>query len=265
MRKVYGILFFMMLLCVGCQWQLRPNDDDDEINVSIARYDRIESLYLTTSDYSALQQMNTYFPMQTRTLIEDILHIGKVDDPETYPRFLRFFQDSTLQRMLIDVQHEFADMDDINEALASAFENLKDEMPALELPHIYAQIGSFDQSIVVADGALGISLDKYLGANYPFYQQNYSKEQRRMMERSMIVPDCLGFYLLSLYPMPRNMVNTQEGRDQHMSKIQWIVNKVMKRDIFHSDLITAVDHYMRNNKGLSYDDMLRTSSKVIFK
>ena len=265
MRKTYGILVFVMLLCIGCQWQLKPNDDDDAASVSVARYDRIESLYLTTGDYSALQQMNTYFPMQTRTLIEDVLHIGKVDDPETNSRFLRFFQDSTLQRMLMDVQHEFADMDDINEDFSSAFKRLQEEMPALEVPQIYAQIGSFDQSIIVADGSLGISLDKYLGSDYPFYQQNYSDDQRRMMKRSMIVPDCMGFYLLSLYPMPSDVVNSQEGRDRHISKIQWVVNEVMGREIFDNDLVSAVDHYMKNNQGLSFDDMLRSNSKTIFK
>ena len=265
MRKTYGILFFIMLLCFGCQWQLKPNDDDAATNVSIARFDRIESLYLTTGDYSALQQMNTYFPMQTRTLIEDVLRLGKVDDPETNSRFFSFFQDSTLQRMLADVQREYADMDDVNEELASAFERLQEEMPALEVPHFYAQIGSFDQSIIVADGSLGISLDKYLGADYPFYQQNYSDGQRRMMDRSMIVPDCLAFYLLSLYPLPRELVNNQDGRNQHMSKIQWVVNEVTRRDVFHSDLISAVDQYMKNNQSQSYDGMLRSSGKVIFK
>lgn len=265
MRKIYGILVFMMLLCFGCQWQLKPSDDDDTSDISIARYDRIESLYLTTGDISALQQMNTYFPMQTRTLIEDVLHIGKVDDPETNSRFYRFFQDSTLQRMLIDVQQEFADMDDVNDELASAFERLQSDMPAIEIPHIYAQIGSFDQSIIVADGSLGISLDKYLGAGYPFYQQNYSSDQRRMMERSMIVPDCLSFYLLSLYPMPRDMVQMQEGRDRHMSKIQWVVNEVMDRDVFQNELISVVGDYMKNNSQLSFDDMLRSSSQAIFK
>ena len=254
-----------MLVCFGCQWQLKPNDDDGAVNISIARYDRIESLYLTTGDYSALQQMNTYFPMQTRTLIEDVLHIGKVDDPETNSRFLRFFQDSTLQRMLVDVQQEFAEMDDIDEELASAFERLQREMPAIEIPQIYAQIGSFDQSIIVADGSLGVSLDKYLGADYPFYQQNYSADQCRMMDRTMIVPDCLSFYLLSLYPMPGDIVNSQEGRDLHMSKIQWVVNEVTKREVFHSDFITAVNQYMKNNRRLSFDDMLRSDSKSIFK
>ena len=255
----------MMLLCFGCQWQLKPNDGDGAANISIARYDRIESLYLSTGDYSALQQMNTYFPMQTRTLIEDVLHIGKVDDPETNSRFLRFFQDSTLQRMLIDVQQQFADMDDVNEELASAFERLQEEMPAIEIPQIYAQIGSFDQSIIVADGSLGISLDKYLGADYPFYQENYSEEQRRMMDRSMIVPDCLGFYLLSLYPMSGDVMATQTGRDQHMSKIQWVVNEVMRRNVFDNDMIAAVDHYMKNNRGMTLDDLLRSPNKTIFK
>lgn len=255
----------MMLLCFGCQWQLKRDDDADAAIVNIARYDRIESLYLTTGDYSALQQMNTYFPMQTRTLIEDVLHIGKVDDPETNRRFLRFFQDSTLQRMLIDVQQQYTEMDDINEELASAFEHLQDEMPALEVPTIYAQIGSFDQSIIVADGSLGISLDKYLGADYPFYRQNYSDNQRSMMERSMIVPDCLGFYLLSLYPIPSDVVNTQEGRDQHMSKIQWVVNEVTGRDVFHNAMISDVNEYMKNNREQSFDEMLRSSNKTIFK
>lgn len=265
MRKIYGILVFIMLVCFGCQWQLKPNNDDDLTSVSIARYDRIESLYLSTGDYSALQQMNTYFPMQTRTLIEDVLRIGKVDDPETNSRFYRFFQDSTLQRMLIDVQQEFADMDDVNEELVSAFERLLGEMPALEIPHIYAQIGSFDQSIIVADGSLGISLDKYLGADYPFYQQNYSDDQRSMMNREMIVPDCLSFYLLSLYPMPRDVMNKQESRDQHMSKIQWVVNEVTGRQVFKNDLISAVGRYVENNPRQSFDDMLRCSSKTIFK
>ena len=201
----------MMLLCFGCQWQLKRDEDADAAIVNIARYDRIESLYLTTGDYSALQQMNTYFPMQTRTLIEDVLHIGKVDDPETNRRFLRFFQDSTLQRMLIDVQQQYTEMDDINEELASAFEHLQDEMPAL------------------------------------------------------IVPDCLGFYLLSLYPIPSDVVNTQEGRDQHMSKIQWVVNEVTGRDVFHNAMISDVNEYMKNNREQSFDEMLRSSNKTIFK
>ena len=46
--------------------------------------------------------------------------------------------------MLSDVQHEFADMDDVNQEMAASFERLKEELPDMEIPEIYTQIGSFD-------------------------------------------------------------------------------------------------------------------------
>ena len=221
MGKIYGLLVALMLLCISCQWQLKPNDADaEEQHVSIQRYDRIESLYLTTGDYSALQQMNTVYPTQTRMLLEDVLQLGKVNDRDINSKFLFFFQDCTLQMMLSDVQHEFADMDDVNQELTAAFERLKSELPGMEVPVIYAQIGSFDQSIVVGNNSLGISLDKYLGSDYPFYVTHYSEEQRKLMVRSMIVPDCLAFYILSLYPLPYKYQQLQRERDHHMGKIQ---------------------------------------------
>ena len=266
MRKVYAILLSVMLACIGCQWQLKPNDADaGNVKVAVARYDRIESLFLTTGDYSAMQQMNTYFPMQTRTLIEDVLRLGKVDDPDINAKFLLFYQDSTLQHLLGDVQRQYADMADINEELTDAFERLKDELPALEVPQIYAQIGSFDQSIVVGHRTLGISLDKYLGADYPFYRDNYTDEQRRMMTRSMIVPDCLGFYILSHFPMPHDRELTQDDRDRHMGKIQWVVNRITRRDIFANSFVTAGEQYMKRNKRQTFEQLLRNNDYASFR
>ena len=260
-RKVYGILFCIMFFCVGCEWQLKPNtaDVEDEI-ITIDRFDRIESQYLSTGDFAALQQMNTTYPRQTRMLIEDMLRVGKVDDPDINVKFLRFFQDSTLQTLLDDVQEKYAEMDDISEELTNAFANLKEELPGMEVPDVYTQVGSFDQSVVVDNHSLGISLDKYLGADYPFYQQNYTEQQRSMMVRQMIVPDCLGFYILSLYPMPRDLALTQDGRDLYMGKIQWVVNHVMKRKIFKSAQVDATERLMTVHKDMTVDQLLSSKN-----
>lgn len=247
-----------MLICVSCEWQLKSSSDDtDKGTVSIERYDRIENLYLTTGDYSALQQMNTNYPMQTRMLIEDMLRIGKVDDPEINTKFFYFFQDSTLQVLLADVQKQFADISDIDAELSAAFSRLKEEFPAMELPQVYTQVGSFDQSVVVGNNTLGISLDKYLGSDYPFYRDNYTDDQRRMMVRSMIVPDCLGFYLLSLYPLPREQRTSKELRDQHMGRIQWVVNWAIGRKVFSNEFVQRADQMMKRGKKQPLDQMLR--------
>ena len=49
--------------------KLTSEEEDNGNIVEIERYDRLEYRYLTTGDFSALQQMNTEYPMETRTLI----------------------------------------------------------------------------------------------------------------------------------------------------------------------------------------------------
>ena len=247
-----------MLGCIGCEWQLRF----DETEIAVERYDRVQSLYLTTSDFSALQQMNTEYPMQTRTLIEDVLRIGKVDDPQINTKFLRFYQDSTLQMLINEAEQQYANIDDINEDLNKAFQYLKGEIPGIEIPEIYAQIGSLDQSVIVGNGMIGICLDKYLGTEYELYlkpEYGYSLEQRKMMQRKYIVPDCVGFYLLSLYPMPFDKPISQAERDIHMGRIQCVVNKAIGHEFFNSNYVQKVDHFMSRNKNVNIEYLLSSS------
>lgn len=247
-----------MLICLGCEWRLKSSGEDTSDNrlMTIERFDRIETLYLTTGDYSALLQMNKSYPTQTRTLIEDVLQIGEVNEPDINQKFLHFFSDSTLQQMIGDVQKQFANIDDLNKELTDAFLRLRKAIPSIELPQVYAQIGSFDESIIVDNKTLGISLDKYLGVDYPFYVDHYTERQRRIMTRSMIMPDCLSFYLLSLYPMPSEEP-TQEERGMHMGKIQWVVNRVAGRQVFDNDHVAVVDSFMKRNKKLDMEQLLR--------
>ncbi len=256
-RKVYLLLAVLMLICIGCEWRLKSNDEaSDSQAVTIERYDRMEGLYLTTGDYSALMQLNKSYPTQTRTLIEDVLQLGQVNDPDINAKFLQFFSDSTLQQMINDVQEQFANIDDLNKELTEAFRRLKEEIPSLEMPLVYTQIGSFDQSIIVGNKTLGISLDKYLGVNYPFYVEHYSDMQRKMMTRTMITPDCLSFYLLSLYPLTAED-STQDARDRHMGKIQWVVNRITDRQVFDNPRVADVDSFMNDNKQISVERLLR--------
>ena len=232
MRKIYYLLLVVMLGCMGCEWQLKMSDEEDD-EVTVDRYDRIQSLYLTTGDFSALQQMNTVYPMQTQTLIEDVLRIGKVNEPEINKTFLRFYQDTTLQVLIAETQQQYASMDDINEQLTHAFRYLRKNIPNMEMPEVYAQIGALDQSVIVGNNTIGICLDKYLGTDYPLYKKpeyGYSQEQLNMMNRHYIVPDCIGFYLLSLYPMPLDRELSQQERDIHIGKIHATVDQLLRNN-----------------------------------
>lgn len=265
-KKLYSLLFSVMILCVACDFKLKPNEETDQVvHVEVQRYDRLESRYLTTGDFSALQQMNIGYPMETRTLIEDMLKLGEVNDPEINSRFLNFYQDTLLQTIISDVELQYVNMDDLNRDFSAAFDRLKTYLPDIEVPLIYAQIGALDQSVVIGDKMIGISLDKYLGADYPAYFRFYPATQRQTMTRAYIVPDCLVFYLLSVFPMPNFDSRSQQEKDFHMGKVMWTVNKVMGRRIFNSQNVKTVERYMYRHPSMSIGELLQNDDYSQFK
>lgn len=256
MWKIYIVLFLMLGICFSCGWQLKADADvDGQCDIVIERFDQIETHYLSTGDRSALQQMQTIYPAQTRLLIEDMLCIGRVNEADINHRFRQFFSDTTLQCLLRDVENEFSVMSDVEQELRSAFGRLQKVLPQVPTPQFYAQIGSFDQSIVVDGDRVGVSLDKYLGSDYPFYVSHYGKAERRMMTRRMIVPDCIAFYVLSRYPAVQTDRSALE-RDVRRGKIQWVANQLVGRRAFSNRQVAMVEQYMKSHRHLSMEQLL---------
>ena len=258
MRHLYTYIVILALLLLGsaCEFKFKPNEEGDVAPLTVQRYDRLESRYLTTGDFSALQSMNTDYPIETRTLIEKMLQLGTITDANISNRFLMFYQDSTLQALIADAEAKYANMDDINEQLEAAFQRLKQWIPELQQPAFYAQIGALDQSIIVGEHSVGISLDKYMGADYPLYKKYYTAQQRSTMSREYIVPECLTFYLLSVYPMNDFDTRPQLDRDLHMGKIMWTVNKAICKDIFKTRYVKTVNAYIKRNPKVTVKQLL---------
>lgn len=249
-------MLVIILLCSACEYKFKPSEELDVAPLTVLRYDRLESRYLTTGDFSALQQMNTDYPIETRTLMEKMLQLGTITDANISNRFLMFFQDSTLQALIADAEAEYANMDDINQQLKAAFGHLNEWIPGLKQPSFYAQIGALDQSIIIGEHSVGISLDKYMGAGYPLYKKFYNAQQRNSMSRSCIVPDCLTFYLLSIYPMADFDNRPQLDRDLHMGKIMWVVNKAVGKEVFTTQYVKTVNDYIKRNPKVTVKQLL---------
>ncbi len=268
MKKIFAVLLPVFALVLqSCEFKLKPFDitEGEPQGVEVCRYDRLESQYLTTSDFSALQQMNTDYPIETRTLIEDILKLGEVDDPAINSKFLSFYQDSVLQVLISDAESQYANVDDITQGFNDAFQRLKKIMPDVSIPKIYMQIGALDQSIIIGNGTIGISIDKYLGENYPLYKKYYPQSQRKSMNRRNIVPDAMCFYIMSLYPMRDFEKRPQRDRDLHVGKIMWLCNKVIGCHCFTSKFVDAVDRYVRCHPNADVASLIRSDDYSCFK
>ena len=257
---IYACSLLLVVLLSGCNLTDKINfgtNEDEEINIQ--RYDRIESRYLTTGDFSALQEMSTEYPIETRTLIEDILQIGKVTDTDINSRFLKYFQDSTLQVLISDSELQFADMRDLNKEFNTIFKKMRTELPNLPIPDIYAQIGGLNQSIVVNNKSIGICIDKYLGTNHHIYKRYYPECQRVDMTRSHIIPDAICFYLVSIYPMPGYNNRKQIEKDLYMGKMMWVANYFSGKKNFNTTYVRMVNNYMSKYKNISIEMLLENN------
>lgn len=258
-------MLLLLLFASGCQFKLSSDSvDNNSPLLHIERFDRLEYLYLTIGDFSAFQRMNTEYPIETRTLIEDVIRIGDATDSDINSKFLKFYQDTTLQSLISSVESEFANVSDLNAQFNTAFTNLKSAIPDIAIPRIYSQISALNQSVVVGNGTIGISLDKYLGVNYPLYKRYYPLFQRKYMTRNYIVSDCLSFYLMSLYPLPNFEKRPQVERDLHVGKIQWVVNQVLKSKVYRNRYVRSVERYMTQGHH-SYEELLKLSDFSKFK
>ena len=185
-----------------------------------------------------------------------MLQLGAVTDSHINNRFLSFFQDSTLQNIISDAEAQYANMDDLNDILSNSFIKLRELLPDVDKPVVYAQIGALDQSVIIGNKSIGICLDKYLGINYPLYKKYYSYQQRTSMTRAYIVPDAMVFYLLSFYPLSNIDKRTQLERDLHIAKIMWITNKALERKIFQTKYVLLIDNYMRKHRSRTVEQLL---------
>ena len=197
--------------------------------IEIYRYDRLQYEASLLNSVSAMQKMNMESPQATKILIEDVLGLGSVDSPKMNERIRDYYKDTVLVQLMMDVRERFKDVSSLEKEFTKVFKRLKKELPDLVVPKIYTQISALNQSVVVGDSLLGISLDKYLGEDYPIYRRYYYGFQRKSMNPDRIIPDCLTFYLISQYPFSwewehRSLFDVMMYR----GKIAWVVERAMK-------------------------------------
>lgn len=223
----------LLTLCIAsCQLDRNLIKEEAGNPHRIVRYDRIVDDYVSTGNIVLWQRMNTEFPRETRVLIEDVLRLGRIDQEGIEDSLRAFYNNPSLIQLRKDVSLRFEDLSANEKELQKAFKRLNDESDTFVIPRIYTQNSAFNQSIVVGDSLLGISLDKYLGTNYPPYKKYFYKNQRATMEPSRIVQESLFFYLNQLHPFRKNVAEHTLGTMiMHQGKIGWIVAQLINSNL----------------------------------
>lgn len=169
--------------------------------VTLTRYDRDLQAFLQTADtideQAFLARHHTFHPLY----VSGILQIRPVDTT-TRNAIAQRFSRPDMQRLLQGVDSSFAHTEDIEQQLGKAFSLYRRFLPGDTLPRqIYTHVSGLQQQIINLDTLLSVSLDHYLGAQFPLYRSIFNPYQLQRKSREYIVPDILRVILYTRHPM----------------------------------------------------------------
>jgi hypothetical protein len=153
------------------------------LSIEIQRLDR--DIFDISVD-SLRQKYGVFFDYYT----EGVLDIGNYKDSSFYEYLEILKNDSIVLMAYYDVNRLYPDLKILTDKLTAAFKYYRYYFPDKYIPKVYSYISGYNQSVILTDSVLAIGLDKYLGADYDFYNKlQFHRYLSRNMYPEKIVSD----------------------------------------------------------------------------
>jgi len=169
--KLYVFLFLFLISLIGCDKKdsIKVDVEDIDVKIEISRFDK--DFY--TSSPNELQELKQIYPFLFPTQDHDSIWVNKMTDKDELELF-----DET--------QKIYKDFTAYKEQLNNLFKHIKYYYPKFQEPKVITLLTNIDSdnSVILTDSLLLISLDVFLGKDHEFYndfpsyiKQNFTKDQ----------------------------------------------------------------------------------------
>lgn len=199
--KHFFLLVVLGILAFSCQNNpLKVDVSGVKINLNFKSYD--DKLFAGSSDLEQVipnlqKEYGHFFTLFNYQMIG----VGGPDNEHFYQQ-LRSFLSDTLVVNLKKMVDQRIDKEQLKGEFTDAFKHYRYYFPQKVIPTIYTCVSGLNQSVIVADSLIGISLDKYLGADCSYYPRLGLPEYKiRNMYPQKIVPDAMQFWGQTEYPI----------------------------------------------------------------
>lgn len=225
------IVFYTGLWISGCQSDRREHVDVSGIPLEV-RAERFEAdlFSLDTAHVpEGLDSLRARYGSLFDLFAGQITRLGSADPAVTASRFREFVSDTNFRRLEKDCRTRFADLTAFNQGLTDAFRHYRHYLPEGAVPRVATLISAFSYPIVCDSTWLAVSLDMYLGPEYPLYntlQPPLPNYIRRRMGPEYMVPDAMKGWLLSDYGIDESSAKLVEMMVAQ-GRIQYALRQMM--------------------------------------
>ncbi len=177
MKQILVLFLFAVLLSAcGKEKVVVPNTSAIDVDFDLLRLERdLMSLDTNGIQESLIDLINSH-PAFLEIYLNNIMGFKSTDGLEEQARNIKgFIQDDNINLLYQAVQLQYGDFDELLKSFESAFKLYKHYFPERNVPDLYTFISEYGiQRFVFLDeegkDAVGIGLDLFLGAEYPYHQ-----------------------------------------------------------------------------------------------
>ena len=161
----YSLFFVTLIFLISCQENSRKIIDTSmiDVNYSISRFE----VDFYESDGKNIETLKKTYPMLFPEEISDSVWRSKINDRDE-------------QALYIETQKLYSNIDKLENDLTNLFKHIKYYSPEFNSPDVITLLSNIDYNyrVIYTDKKLYLSLDAYLGATHPFYDDypDYIKE-----------------------------------------------------------------------------------------
>jgi len=215
------ITIYTLFIAITAMFSCKSGSDSIDLkSINIKRIKPFLNNWSNTADHG--QIIIFIFSCSSKTIVqlaneygsffnlfgEGIIHIGKVEDAEFASYLESFITDKMVTETYKKVQKVYPNLDNLNAEFTDAFKRYHYYFPNRSIPKVYSFISGFNQSTVLADGLLGIGLDRYLGSDYINYPRlGIPKYSINDMKPSKITSDCMRAWAIGEFPFNDSIDN----------------------------------------------------------
>ena len=202
MKKIF--ILYCLFILIGCKTEKREIEiTDSNLKITIQRFDidfwNMNLKRPAKSMNNLYEKYSQFLPLYT----EQALMVGQWNSKECQDILMNyFFPDSIIQTLYNDCLKQYENIDDLNEQLTKAFQRANTIFPQKTIPKVnfHVSAGANPNPILYKDSLISLSIDNYLGENYPLYQNAVFSYLRYNMRREKIVPDIITIWVTYNFP-----------------------------------------------------------------
>jgi len=245
MKYIISLFFFLSLTslngCAGKNSQSLSAQDKNE-SIVIERFDKDLHEWLQNTPDGKPDMLISKYRDFLNAFGSVTVNNSNYEQADFFPSLRKYFSNELLAQIYKDALFTFSNVEGFEKDLTDANQLIGQYFPGKKLPTLSMHVSGLKANTIVLEDMISISIDRYLGAYYPQYQQFFEDYQLIQMQPEMVVRDYLKAWLMGELPAS-NKRKDLLGEMISQGKILYTLKKLLP-DWDDKDIIGYTDEQL---------------------